>query len=169
MSPYGTVLTYHRQHCSSQVRYLIDIVLLRVPDGGQVQDVSVELGGHVIDIYEALGHADVLVHRPAVPWRSSAKGAVACCCGWQLLCETQMWKWELLGSLRWATSNDRPPDVAGRCLKHAGGFSDGGFLLPWVSAVPGLSHGEESIRGLCGRKGLDRAPGALAGRALCCT
>ena len=67
------------------------------------------------------------------------------------------------------TSNDKPPDVAGRRLTHADGFSGGDFLLPWVSAVPGLSHGGGSIHGLCGRTGLDRAPGALAGRAVCCT
>ena len=85
MSPCGTALICHIKRCASQVRYLIDVILLWVPDGGQVQDVSVELGWHVIDIHEALGHADVLVHRPAMPRQSSLESAIACCCGWQLL------------------------------------------------------------------------------------
>ena len=72
------MLTCHKLECASQVRYLINVVLLRVPDGGEVQDVCVELGGHVIDIHEALGHADVLVHRPAVPCCNSAEASLCC-------------------------------------------------------------------------------------------
>ncbi len=49
----------------AEVPYLVDVILLRVPDRGQVQNVRVELGWHVIDVDKALGHTDVLVHLPA--------------------------------------------------------------------------------------------------------
>lgn len=76
--PCCAALPCHRHWGAFTVRYLVDVVLLRVPDGGEVQDVCVELGGHVIDIHEALGHADVLVHRPAVPCCNSAEASLCC-------------------------------------------------------------------------------------------